>query len=188
MPSLPKHQSHGHGGHVHPMVPPSMSSGGKSASPEVSRSYWTLDVGETCIWSIVSTEQKTYTYYVPPQVMRTCKGLEAFVPFPEVTRALPPGEPGEHPHVGHTYTPSTDLPLATLYGTNFSQTTERNSRYKVWYGDQEAEYSEFRCPNVMGASEPPRQTPGQALPITLVRHDGYIVVPTPVQYLGASGR
>jgi hypothetical protein len=34
--------------------------------PGAERLYSTLDVGDVCIWSIVSTEAVSYTFYVPP--------------------------------------------------------------------------------------------------------------------------
>ena len=91
----------------------------KSASPEMPRSYWTMDVGETCIWSIVSTEQKTYTFYVP-QIANHSPGSWPITPVPEVIRYIPPGQAGDYTHVPKhhqrqvQYTASSSLPLVTL--------------------------------------------------------------------------
>ncbi|ORX40097.1 hypothetical protein BD324DRAFT_616240 [Kockovaella imperatae] len=163
---------------------PSFGFHGKSSlSPDLPRSMWTLDVGETCVWSIVSTEQKTYTFYVPPQATNA---PTPYTPFPEIIRYLPPGQAGSDPLPGHaphqTYTTLTNLPLITIYGRNFVPKPERGSSdFKVFYGDQMAEHTEVRCPEVMAASEPTGPIRGP-VPITLVREDGHCFVPTNVLY------
>ena len=108
VPPVPGHSAHAsYSGSSH------VSKSSHSHSPERPRSMWTLDVGETCVWSIVSTEQKTYTFYVPP---RAAYGPEAYAPFPEIIRYLPPGQPADFP--GHpsnlTFTSCSDLPLITM--------------------------------------------------------------------------
>ena len=78
-----------------------------------SRVQWTLDVGDVCIWSIVSTEQVTYTFYVPPYVESY---KEPVAPFPSLSRALPPNASADSgpPRLNHQWTNMTGLPLVTL--------------------------------------------------------------------------
>ena len=88
-----------------------------SSSPDIAppRSFWTLDVGESCIWTVVSTEQKTYTFYVPPGVTSS---PEPFAPIPEAIRILLPDAPAELAPTNHravSFTSRTNLPLVTLY-------------------------------------------------------------------------
>lgn len=77
------------------------------------RLFWTLDVGDVCIWSIVSTEQVSYTFYVPPFVSEPS---EPFAPFPVAHRLLPPNMSAEQvpSKYNHHFTSMSALPLVTL--------------------------------------------------------------------------
>lgn len=77
------------------------------------RTYWTLDVGDVCIWSIVSTEQVTYTFYVPPYASELSEPL---APFPMAHRLLPPNMSAEvtMAKYNHQYTSMATMPLVTL--------------------------------------------------------------------------
>lgn len=77
------------------------------------RLFWTLDVGDVCIWSIVSTEQVSYTFYVPPFVGEPS---EPFSPFPVAHRLLPPNMSAEQipAKYNHHFTSMSALPLVTL--------------------------------------------------------------------------
>jgi hypothetical protein len=84
-------------------------------SPSEGRVFWTMDVGDTCVWSIVSTEQVTYTFYVPSYVTEV---TEPLAPFPSVSRLLPPSMANDQgpPKFKHSqWTNAPDLPpLITL--------------------------------------------------------------------------
>ena len=76
---------------------------------------WTLDVGDMCVWSIVSTEQITYTFYVPPHVRDI---VEPITPVPNIFRLLPPSVSKEmvpvKANVEQTFTSRTEAELVTL--------------------------------------------------------------------------
>ena len=81
-----------------------------------SRMCWTLNVGDVAVWSIVSTEQTTYTFYVPEYVQGN---TEPYAPFPQTMRLLPPNAamdagPGPYNHHNHQFTSRTNLPLVTM--------------------------------------------------------------------------
>lgn len=52
--------------------------------------------------------------------------------------------------------------------------------YHVWWGSQPAEENEYKCPKVMTAAIPRRDDTkaGDRTPISLVRQDGMVVLPT----------
>ncbi len=64
--------------------------------------------------TIVGTEQRAYTFYVPQYV----SNLSAPVtPFPTMSKFLPPGQAAETPagrKYDHQFTTLHDIPLATL--------------------------------------------------------------------------
>lgn len=106
------------------------------------RSFWTMSVGDVCIWSIVSTEQQTYTFFVPPYVKTTS---EPYAPMPSVTRILPPDaaiDSGRH--VGHVFTARTTKPLVTVYGKGFLKNQDSSPHHLVYYNSDPAEYNEGR--------------------------------------------
>jgi hypothetical protein len=68
------------------------------------------------------------------------------------------------------------------YGNHFTKDSEGNPWYHVWWGAQPAEENEYKCPEVMSAAVP-RQTDNdrqidKRIPLSLVRSDGMVVVPT----------
>jgi hypothetical protein len=70
--------------------------------------------------------------------------------------------------------------LIDSYGHHFTKDTEGNPVYHVWWGSQPAEENEFKCPDVLTAAVPRRDNPqtGAITPISLVRQDGMVVLPT----------
>ena len=89
-----------------------------SFSPgEGTRMCWTLDVGDTCVWTIGSSEQTTYTFYVPRQIPEL---TEPISPFPMALRLLLPNAPvdmGAGPgrnKLASQYTSRSNLPLVTM--------------------------------------------------------------------------
>ena len=110
--------------------------------PESNRVYWTMNVGDVCIWTIVSTEQNTYTFYVPEYVKQV---TEPFAPMPNITRILPPEAAIDAgPHGGHTFTPRTNQPLVTVYGKGFQKNGDSGPRHLIYYDANPAEYNEAR--------------------------------------------
>ncbi|KAL1412888.1 hypothetical protein Q8F55_000637 [Vanrija albida] len=153
-----------------------MAANGAMAGTE--RLYWTLDVGDVCIWSIVSTEAVSYTFYVPPYATEPTAPMS---PFPVAHRFLPPNMSAEAPaKYNHHYTSMANVPLVTFYGKNFSKKSDGTAAHTVYYGDQPAAHNEVRCNEVMAAAEPRGLT--HPTPIFLVREDGQCILPTQLVY------
>jgi hypothetical protein len=142
------------------------------------RHFWTQNVGDVCIWSIVSTEQIIYTFYVPPFVSEPS---EPIAPFPQVNRALPPHVSAENvpSKYNHHFTTMTNMPLVVFYGKNFTKQPDGSACYNIYYGDQQAQHNEVRCGEVMAAAEPVSANPA---PVFLVREDGQCIIPTGLVY------
>nr|XP_019045633.1 hypothetical protein I302_06024 [Kwoniella bestiolae CBS 10118]OCF24563.1 hypothetical protein I302_06024 [Kwoniella bestiolae CBS 10118] len=151
-----------------------------TASPETHRMQWTMDVGDSCIWSIVSTEQTTYTFYVPPYATEP---VEPYAPFPIANRMLPSHLSADHgpARYNQQYTSQTEAPLMTLYGKNFVRAPDGHAHHVVYYGSTPAQYNEVRCQEVMAAAEP-NLPPGARAPIFIVREDGGVIIPTNLTY------
>lgn len=112
-------------------------------SPPNERIYWSLDVGDACIWTIVSTQEVVYTYYVPEYI---AEPSEPFAPFPLVTRVLSPGQSSENvpQKYNHQYTSMAPMPVIQVYGKNFTKSADGMARWHVYYGDQPSTYNEYR--------------------------------------------
>ncbi|WWC88574.1 uncharacterized protein L201_003486 [Kwoniella dendrophila CBS 6074] len=151
-----------------------------STSSESHRMFWTMDVGDVNIWSIVSTEQTTYTFYVPPYASEP---VEPYAPFPVANRMLPSNLIADHTPARYNqqFTSQTEAPLLTLYGKGFIRAVDGHAHHVVYYGTSPATYNEVRCHEVMAAAEP-ALPPGTRTPIFLVREDGGIVIPTNLTY------
>nr|XP_019004221.1 uncharacterized protein I203_03380 [Kwoniella mangroviensis CBS 8507]OCF67682.1 hypothetical protein I203_03380 [Kwoniella mangroviensis CBS 8507] len=151
-----------------------------TSSPENHRMQWTMDVGDSCIWSIVSTEQTTYTFYVPPYAQEP---VEPYAPFPIANRMLPSNLSADNgpARYNQQYTSHTDTPLMTLYGKNFVRAPDGHAHHVVYFGSTPAHYNEVRCHEVMAAAEP-KLPPGTRAPIFIVREDGGVIIPTNLTY------
>jgi recombining binding protein (suppressor of hairless) len=75
------------------------------------RMKWSMDVGDACVWSIVSTEQTTYTFYVPPH---DGAPTASYAPFPQLTRALPEMGSEMPDRYNHQFTSMAGTPLVIL--------------------------------------------------------------------------
>lgn len=178
-------------GRAGPMQRPTMHKKRASADLAVSHDYlsnghdanakqfWTLDVGDVCIWSIVSTEQVSYTFYVPPYAT---DATEPFAPFPMAQRLLPPNMSAEQvpTKYNHQYTSMATQPLVTFYGKNFTKRGDGSPQHLIYFGDTQASYNEVRCNEVMAAAEPPPKGPPQQ--VFIVRDDGQVIIPTGLHY------
>jgi len=140
-----------------------------------------MNVGDVCVWSIVSTEQAVYTFYVPPTLAEI---KDPIAPFPVATKYLTQQAPPDlqDKRTLQTFTANTDLPLMSLYGRGFNKMNNGSGpKYLVYYGDRPARYNEARCEEVMAAAEPGPDIPRPA-PIFLVRKDGMCILPTGLYY------
>lgn len=67
--------------------------------------------GLTLYRSIVSTEQTTYTFFIPPNVKQLA---EPVTPIADLTRFIPPGQAAEvRADDSHQYTSLASVPLVT---------------------------------------------------------------------------
>ncbi|KAK8858563.1 hypothetical protein IAR55_002792 [Kwoniella newhampshirensis] len=179
----------GRGPLVRPLHKKRMSTDGSSSgsfeylptpmSPESQRMCWTMDVGDTCIWSIVSTEQTTYTFYVPPYA--TEHVTEPFAPFPIASRVLAPSHSGDKGPAKYQYTTLATVPLVTFYGKNFVKRPDGGPHYLAYFDDTPSSHNEVRCSEVMAAGEP-NVPPGLKTSVFLVREDGQCIIPTNLTY------
>ncbi|BEJ14972.1 hypothetical protein CspHIS471_0407390 [Cutaneotrichosporon sp. HIS471] len=144
------------------------------------RFFWTIDVGDVCIWSIVSTEQIEYSFYIPPFALGS---VVPYTPFPVVSRVISPHMSAEKvPNkYNHQFTSMSSLPLVVMYGKQFEKQTDNTPRFDVYYGDEPAVHNEVRCNEVMAASEPVLKA-GERRAIFLARADGQVVIPTGFMY------
>lgn len=87
------------------------------------RMFWTMSVGDMAVWTIVSTEQVSYTFYIPHSVATLPSDRRApIAPFPTISRMLGPKQMTEMPATVQrlhssgdlTFTPRTELPLVTV--------------------------------------------------------------------------
>ncbi|WVQ82977.1 hypothetical protein IAT38_005115 [Cryptococcus sp. DSM 104549] len=145
------------------------------------RMCWTLPVGDVNVWSIISVEQVSYTFYVPPRPMSEMP--TPIAPFPTAHRLLPPNLSAEQgpAKYAHQYTSTATVPLVTLYGKGFEKNQDGGAKHLVYYGDMPAQHNEVRCSEVMAAAEP-SVPPDRKVPVFLVREDGHVVVPTTLTY------
>jgi hypothetical protein len=153
-----------------------------SVNTGAERFFWTIDVGDVCIWSIVSTEQVEYSFYVPPYASAREAAIP-YTPFPVVSRVISPHMSAEKvPNkYNHQYTSMASVPLVVMYGKQFEKHPDNTPRFDVYYGDQPATHNEVRCNEVMAASEP-LLTAGERRAIFLARDDGQVIVPTGLTY------
>lgn len=142
------------------------------------RMYWTMSIGDLCVWSVVSTEQTSYSFYIPPYVDDI---QEPIAPAPIVNRVIAPGNlTGSTPVPGtsrlqNQWINQTTANLVTIHGQHLAE-ADNTLRYNVYYGDQLAASAEAKSAEVMMVSEPePGPAPHEIL---LVRDDGRCIVPS----------
>ena len=86
-----------------------------SAHIDSPQSCWSLDVGDVCVWSIVSTEQITYTFYVPSLIVDMA---EPVTPLPVANRLLLSNEAKEmgpaHNSIQSALISQTNAPFITM--------------------------------------------------------------------------
>ena len=92
--------------------------------------------------SIVSTEQTTYTFFVPPGVKQMS---EPVTPVASLTRYIPPGQAAEtRADDTHQYTSLSQVPLVTYYGHGFRKGPDGQPVHRIYYGAEEASQHEYR--------------------------------------------
>ncbi|KAI9273332.1 hypothetical protein EDC94DRAFT_510969 [Helicostylum pulchrum] len=139
----------------------STGSGGRRSSVSNTQSlgaYWSEDVSDAAVWTIVGTDCATYTF------SSTAQSEDSHTlhhPFPSLT--------------SFTTKPSKDEDfMLSLHGENFSRDLQ------VWFGDQKALQTEYRSRELLVCKVPSRHDLLETknlynqIPILLVRGDGTI--------------
>lgn len=176
------------------------SNGSNNEQIASSGALWSVDIGETSVWTIVGTDQIRYNFYVPPMLfdphtsspIGAISGggypvpLKPVTPFPGVVKYLPPDRAAEAPKTqcpqskGSNAAQTKPHPHAskmlTLYGENFNKADP----VTVFFGSDPSPYVEVRCTEVIGCL-PPENPSTKRRPIILVRSDG-VVFPSSTMY------
>lgn len=173
-----------------------------------SGALWSVDIGETAVWTVVGTDQVRYDFYIPPQPFGNAPTgypppaqssgnalasspsvlSQPITPAPSVVKYLPPERAQELPKCpsnqprGASSAMKVDQGAAskmlTIYGENFN----KGDPVTVWFGSEPSPHTEVRCTEVINCLPPASgQLAAYQRPIVLVRGDG-VVFPTKVMY------
>lgn len=170
-----------------------------------SGALWSIDIGESAVWTIVGTEQIRYNFYVPPNMPGARASgvpLKPVTPFPNIVKYLPPDRAAENPMkhggvnrmlVNHGMKPDPrNASLVTIYGENFSKTDPP----LLFFGTEPSTFVDVRCQEVL-ACLPPQVSGGRIdpqvkmeggptappQPIFIARGDG-VIYPSNVLFYG----
>lgn len=143
----------------------SSGSGGRRSSVSAGNSqslgaYWSEDVSDAAVWTIVGTDCATYTFSCPTALSEDTPVIHN--PFPYLTSFT--SKP----------TSKDEEILLSLHGENFSRDIQ------VWFGDQKALQTEYRSRELLVCKVPLRielvetKKLYNEIPILLVRGDGTI--------------
>ncbi|KAG9018854.1 hypothetical protein FRB90_008967 [Tulasnella sp. 427] len=177
--------------------------GGKKSTAS-SGALWSVNIGETAIWTVVGTDQVRYDFYIPPTLYnsppagyplhsQSSSGLasspsslnQPITPAPSVVKYLPPERAQELPKCPSNSRASSmkvdqgaASKMLTLYGENFN----KGDPVSVWFGSEPSPHTEVRCTEVINCLPPPSGPLSHyPRPVVLVRNDG-VVFPTKVMY------
>ncbi|KAI9283288.1 hypothetical protein BY458DRAFT_543572 [Sporodiniella umbellata] len=140
---------------------PSLARRSSSASTMMNQlgAFWTEDVSDAAVWTIVGTDCATYTFW-SPQLIETPQATLSSNPLPSLSH--------------YFSSTSNHETLLTLHGENFSRDLE------IWFGDIKAVYTEYRSRELLICQLPSRLDLQQVqkhhgqIPILLVRADSTI--------------
>ncbi|KZV97769.1 LAG1-DNAbind-domain-containing protein [Exidia glandulosa HHB12029] len=162
---------------------------GPQAGMQASGSLWSIDVGETSIWTIVGTDQVRYNFYIPPALFEPGTPPQPYAhaipskqvtPFPDVVKYLPPDRAAEVPPCSSNRkvaSAAMQNRMLTVYGTNFSKADP----VSVFFGTEPSPHVEVRCTEVLACLPPEKNPPPSSKPMLLVRGDG-VVFPSNCMY------
>jgi len=169
-----------------------------------SGALWSVDIGETAVWTVVGTDQVRYDFYVPPTLFGPSQNVSGYpspasasslatlnqpiTPMPAVVKYLPPERAAELPKCPSntrsgmpSQPPKTDSAHAnkmlTIYGENFNKADP----VSIFFGSEPSPHTEVRCGEVVNCLPPKMTIPGRQVPIVMVRADG-LIMPTKVMY------
>lgn len=143
------------------------------AGNAVSGALWSIDVGETSVWTIVGTDQVRYNFYIPPTVV---DGRSVH---------LLGGKGGAHAQpivpamMVNKCSTSEGGAIVSLHGENF----RKDDPPQVFFGSEQSALVEVRSSELIVCRVPQgaRENASQRRPIVLVRGDG-VVFPTSFTY------
>lgn len=143
------------------------------AGNAVSGALWSIDVGETSVWTIVGTDQVRYNFYIPP------------TPVDGRSLHLLGGANGSHVQpivpamIVHKCSASEGGAIVSLHGENF----RKDDPPQVFFGTEQSPLVEVRSSELIICRVPmsARESSQQRRPIVLIRGDG-VVFPTPFTY------
>ncbi|KAF8313450.1 LAG1-DNAbind-domain-containing protein, partial [Clavulina sp. PMI_390] len=155
---------------------PGVTTFGEAASNAISGALWSIDVGETAVWTIVGTDQVRYNFYIPPTVVdgRSVHLL------------------GGHNGTGHHVQPIVPSPMVhkcsatdggavlSLHGESF----RKEDPPQIYFGTEPSPVVEVRSPELIVCRVPVSVRDSgsqQRWPIVLIRGDG-VVYPTSFSY------
>lgn len=150
-----------------------------SGDLSVSGALWSIDIGETAVWTIVGTDQVRYNFFVPPTISEGSSALlhhshqssSYHIPPNAITPAV----------VVHKYVASEGAGVLSLHGENFS----KSNPPLVFFGPEQSQHVEVRSSELLICRPPPSlvgaEANGMRRPIVLVRSDG-VVFPTGIMY------
>ncbi|KAG8835008.1 hypothetical protein FRC17_005856 [Serendipita sp. 399] len=140
--------------------------------PVSSGALWSIDIGESAVWTIVGTgtliltsiaEQIRYNFYVPlamPGARASGVPIRPVTPFPNIVKYLPADRAAENP-VRHGVNRMLMSPngqpdprnaaLVTIYGENFS----KSDPPLLFFGTEPSPYVDVRCQEVLACLPPP---------------------------------
>ncbi|KAG8996119.1 hypothetical protein FRB94_008574 [Tulasnella sp. JGI-2019a] len=175
-----------------------------------SGALWSVDVGETAIWTVVGTDQVRYDFYIPPTIYGSpasplgypqssagSNGIasapsalsQPLTPCPSVVKYLPPERAQELPKapsssrsaMSSAAAKSMDSGHASKMLTLYGENFSKADPITVFFGSEPSPHTEVRCTEVVNCLPPASGHLAYQRPIVLVRGDG-VVFPTKVMY------
>lgn len=144
------------------------------AGNAVSGALWSIDVGETSVWTIVGTDQVRYNFYIPPTVV---DGRSVHMLGGNASAHAQPIVPAM---MVHKCSSSEGGAVVSLHGENF----RKDDPPQVFFGTEQSPLVEVRSSELIICRVPAGAREGgaqQRRPIVLVRADG-VVFPTTFTY------
>ncbi|KAL9547626.1 hypothetical protein MBANPS3_006073 [Mucor bainieri] len=141
--------------------------------------YWSEDVTDAAVWTIVGTECARYTFWTPPHLDENKQQEKQITaplstPFPCLTHFVisndhymdpnKRNQPQQLHHQGHSDDDYNLSTMMTVSGENFTRDLQ------IWFGDIKAPFTEYRSREMLVCRLPPREELMQSVGLNRV-HD-----------------
>ncbi|KAL7324678.1 hypothetical protein PS15p_209836 [Mucor circinelloides] len=141
--------------------------------------YWSEDVTDAAVWTIVGTECARYTFWTPPHLDENKQQEKQITaplstPFPCLTHFVisndhymdpnKRNQPQQHQHQNHLDDDYNLSTMMTVSGENFTRDLQ------IWFGDIKAPFTEYRSREMLVCRLPPREELMQSVGLNRV-HD-----------------